>query len=121
MAIAHAPTRVREVYYPERDGKPLGETDKHIVATHYLLDVFKARYADNLDVYVAGDNMMYYEEGNPRKCVSPDVYVVFGVPNHLRRVYKTWEEGRYPDVIFELTSRQTRLEDERKKLPIYEK
>lgn len=37
-------------------------------------------------MYVAGDNFFYHEEGNPRAVISPDVYVVRGVPKHLRRM-----------------------------------
>ena len=37
-----------------------------------------------------------------------------------RRVFKTWEEGKAPDVVFEVTSRETRSEDESFKPQIYE-
>ncbi len=64
---------------------------------------------------------MFWEEGNPKARLSPDAYVVFGVPNHLRDSYKSWEEGgRLPDVVFEFTSRKTQREDTDTKLPRYE-
>ena len=37
------------------------------------------------DVYVGSNNFLYYERGNPRAVVSPDVYVVVGA----RRVFAT--------------------------------
>ncbi len=41
-------------------------------------------------------------------------------PNHQRRIYKLWEEGRAPDVVFELTSERTYREDLSDKRLIYE-
>jgi Uma2 family endonuclease len=71
------------------------------------------------DVYVSGNLFVYYEEGNPKKCVAPDVFVVFGVPKRERRVYLVWEEGKGLDVVFEFTSRKTRNEDFGRKMDIY--
>ena len=112
MAALHKPTQpVKEVEYPESDGQPMAETDVHRRAMIELLDRLERRYRDRDDVYVAGNNLMYYVEGNPYKSLSPDVYVVFGVPKGNRRVYKVWEEGQPPAVTFEMTSRSTRGED----------
>jgi Uma2 family endonuclease len=72
-------------------------------------------------VYVSGTNFLYYEEGNPRARICPDVYVVFGVPSHLRDCYMSWREGgKLPDVVLEFTSKKTRREDTYKKYPLYE-
>jgi hypothetical protein len=40
------------------------------------------------NVYVSGNLMVYYVEGHPEISVSPDVFVVKGVPSGQRRVYK---------------------------------
>jgi len=59
-----------------------------------------------------GNNFVYYEEGNPKACFSPDCYVVFGVEKKERDTYKVWEEGgRLPSVVVEITSRKTKRED----------
>ena len=92
--IAPPPRKTRAVYYPTSDGKPIAETDIHrdqMVDDIYGLKQF---YRDNPNVYVSGNNFIYYEEGNPKRCFSPDVYVVFGVPSHIRGCYKTWELNR---------------------------
>lgn len=52
--------------------------------------------------------------------VAPDVFVIFGVPNKTRHVYKLWEEEKAPDVIFELTSRKTYQDDLSRKRLLYE-
>jgi hypothetical protein len=38
------------------------------------------------NVYVSCDLLLYYEEGNPKKFVVPDVMVVRGVKKGLRRI-----------------------------------
>jgi len=99
----------------------MAETDTHRVQmTDALIYPLKERYRHRTDVYVSGNLFLYYEEGNPGSVVAPDVFVVFGVPNQLRRIYKLWEEKKAPDVVFELTSRKTYQEDLSKKRLLYE-
>jgi Uma2 family endonuclease len=111
--------RKKVVHYPETDGKPMAETDIHyevVTNTRFALQWY---FRDREDVYVSGNLFVYYEEGNPKKCVAPDVFVVFGVPKKRRRVYLVWEEGEGLDVVFEFTSRKTRNEDFGRKMDIY--
>ncbi len=113
MSIA-SPTKLKakaDIDYPDSDGKPMGETDVHVQELMNLLQTLQIRYRDVQDVHVAGNSFIYYEEGHRRARFSPDVYVVFGVPKRLRRVYKLWEEGQPPAAVFEFTSRGTALED----------
>ena len=70
-------------------------------------------------MYVAGNLLLYYEEGNPTASVAPDVFVVQGVAKHARRTYRLWDEGPPPAVVFEITSRGTRLEDLGNKRALY--
>ena len=74
---------------------------------------------DRPDVYVSGDLLIYYEEGNPRVSVAPDTFVVFGVEDHKRMSYKVWEEGKGPDFALEVASPNTWREDVEKKPGIY--
>ena len=62
------------VDYPVRDGRPMGETDRHRdelqdFAVNVLIDHFAARAHE---VYGSGNNFVYYAEGDPRAVVSPD-------------------------------------------------
>jgi Uma2 family endonuclease len=110
-----------EVEYPEADGQPMAETDTHLEQmVDALMHPLKERYRNDADVYISGNLFVYYEEGNPKAVVAPDVFVVFGVPKKLRRIYKIWEEGRPPDIVFELTSRKTYREDLSDKRILYE-
>jgi Uma2 family endonuclease len=111
----------RDVYYPESDGEPMAETEIHLDVTIDLIQGLRRRYRDDAGVYVVGDMFLYYVEGDPRSVVSPDVFLVRGVPKTpRRRIYKLWEEGKAPSLVIEVTSDSTRDEDVRKKKAIYE-
>lgn len=107
------------IYYPETDGKPMGETDWHIHLILRLLSTLETHFHNSSDTKVIADMMFYYEEGNPRRCISPDVMVIKGVSKHLRRVFKLWEE-KVPEVVFEISSRETWRDDLQKKYTLYE-
>jgi hypothetical protein len=77
------------VYYPDSDGKPLGETPQHIRNLRYIIEPLEVWLADDPMVYVAGNMFVYYERGNPRRHVSPDVFVVRDVPKESRHVAAT--------------------------------
>jgi len=109
-----------EVIYSDSDGLPMTESD---FAREYLLYSVEAldRYFQSVaNVYVSGNLFIYYEQGNPRAVVSPDVFVIFGVEKKKRSSYKTWEEkGKVPDFILEITSRTTASEDRGIKKGLY--
>jgi Uma2 family endonuclease len=110
---------LREVEYPESDGQPVAETEVHLDWMFYIHDLLKWRYRGQR-VYVGCDLMMYYVEGDPRKCVSPDHFVVKDCdPRPRRRTFLLWKEGRAPNVVFEVTSLSTRKHDEEQKPDIY--
>ncbi len=108
------------VYYPESDGKPMGETGFHVRAILGLYQALIQFFEQTEQVYVAADMFFYYEEGNRAANKSPDVFVVKGVSKEERRVYKLWEEGVVPCAIFEITSKSTRREDVTNKRKLYE-
>lgn len=101
---------VKQAYYPESDGKPMGETDEHREAMVRHIEVLQD-YFQGRQVYVSGDLLVYYEQGNPKKFVVPDAFIVKGVTPAKRRIFKIWVEGKAPDVVIETTSRKTRRKD----------
>ena len=62
-------TRGNEIFYPESDGKPMAETDLHANILIYLKTALELFFADRDDVYVTGNIMFYYEEGEPSDVV----------------------------------------------------
>ena len=109
------------VVYPCSDGQPMGESDLHIMCMLHVLEVLKRHFEIRAreDVYVSANSFLYYERGNPRAVVAPDVFVVRGVPSHLRDSYLLWKEPKGPDFVLEVTSASTRREDERRKREVY--
>ena len=65
------------VVYPTSDGQPMAETQVHgdcmMYVTYVLRRYFRKRGRE--DVYVGMNNFLYYEQGNPRAVVAPDVVV----------------------------------------------
>src|SRR5262249_40880572 len=84
-----------------------------------VIETLDDHHAGDPRVYVSGNLLVYYERGNRRKHVSPDVFLVRGVPKRRRINYLIWEEGRGPQVVIELTSSSTRKEDQQTKLALY--
>ena len=111
-----------KIYYPTGDGKPMAETKQHRDLMIYTIPALQVRFAHRLDVYISGNDFLYYEEGVPASRISPDCYVVFGVEKQKPRPsYKIWEEnGIGPTVVFEFTSKKTRQEDQGRKRALYE-
>ena len=107
--------------YPCSDGRPMGESDLHIACMLYVLDALKVHFEKRArgDVYVSANSFLYYEQGNRRAVVAPDLFVVRGVPDHLRDSYLLWREPKGPDFVMEVTSASTRREDERRKRAVY--
>ena len=108
------------IEYPTEDGVPLAESDYQAIPLMYAVTGLRYFFRRRPDVYVSGNLLVYYEEGNVDASVAPDVFVVFGVPNHRRPIYKVWEEGKSPDFVMEITSNHTRDEDEGPKRELYE-
>ena len=115
--IGAAPTLV----YPESDGEPMAETPKHLQAMTDCMDVLRSHFRRFTDVYIGGNMFLYYEEGNPRKSISPDVFMVRGMSKKEIRTYKTWEQPPTLDFVLEVASPSTYTKDFNEKMEIYAK
>ena len=105
--------------YPETDGEPLAETERHLRQIIRMLDMLENHFLDVPDVYVWSNMMMYYKMGNPHAFLKPDIFVSFGIGKQERRIYKVWEEGKPPDFIMEFASISTYGRDLTVKKDIY--
>jgi hypothetical protein len=70
--------------YPSSDGLPMAETDFQRRSLMYAVDALDVYFQDREDVYVSGNLFIYYEEGNPKAVVAPDVFVVIGTGKYDR-------------------------------------
>ena len=106
--------------YPTSDGKPMAETEVHRIQMNDLIFACTNLLADEPDVYVGGNMLMYYHEGYGCDHVSADVFATFGVERGIRECWMTWEEGgRFADLVFEISSPSTIKEDLGKKMRLY--
>ena len=116
--LPSAPTETVDLY-PESDGKPIAETERYFRELLKNFNRIENHFAHISDVYVLGDMMLYYEEGNPRKSISPDIFVAFGIGRKELRIYKIWEEGKAADFVLEFASKGTYRNDLTGKVQLY--
>ena len=108
------------IEYPETDGQPMTESDATRTYMIYCIAALRAFFQSRPQIYVSGNLFIYYEEGNPKQNISPDVFVIFGVSKRERRSYKTWQENdKVPAFVLELTSKSTKKQDEETKPELY--
>lgn len=111
-----------EIIYPESDGKPMADNTKQfrwIVVIQQNLDWI---FAQDSNVFVAGDLFWYPVEGKPRIVTAPDIMVVLGRPKGERGSYQQWNEGNIPpQVVFEILSPSNSQVEMDKKLLFYER
>jgi Uma2 family endonuclease len=94
-----------EVFYPESDGKPMADNTEQFNWIVLLVENLKALFADDPNVFVAGDLLWYPIEGRVDIAFAPDAMVAFGRPMGYRGCYKQWAEGGLPpQVVFEVLS-----------------
>ena len=131
-ATALAPLPFELVY---DDGKPL-ETDWHTLELPLLRELIGQAMAEHgrTDFFVGTNIFVYYSVEQARDVAEevrknlperafrgPDVFWVGGVdPDRERKVWIAWEEdGRLPDVIFEMLSPSTAKKDRTEKRDLY--
>jgi Uma2 family endonuclease len=114
--------RPQPIEYPDSGGPPAGESEAHSRAFFDTAWCLGMRFAEDPEVYVWGNLLLYYEEGNPDARVCPDLFLVTGVSKSPpRRSYKLWEEKKAPLLVIEFTSERTREEDLGFKKDLYER
>lgn len=109
------------VEYPCSDGIPMAETERHAMVTMDARQALGWHFRDRPDVYVGVDMLLYYVEGDPKRSVAPDVFVVLDAPKlPPRDNWLVWAEGgRTPDFVLEITSKATQAVDEGRKRRLY--
>ncbi|MGD1808120.1 Uma2 family endonuclease [Dapis sp. BLCC M126] len=110
-----------EIVYPDSDGQPMADNTVQfrwiMVIYHNLAWLF----AENPEVFVAGDLLWYPVQGDNKLRQAPDIMVAFGVPKGDRGSYQQWKENNIaPQVVFEILSPGNTLKEMSKKLPFYD-
>ena len=107
------------VVYPDSDGQPMADNDVQADAMIAAKLELRRHFHRSGEAYVAGDLLLYYEEGSIAKRVAPDVMVVFGVEVRRRPNYLLWAEGKPPDFVMEVSAPRSRLADRTEKRDLY--
>ena len=115
--IPYAPTETE--LYPETDGKPMAVSDMHRRILTRIIQTLENHFIQRPEVYVSGDILMYYVEGQPQRVVAPDALVTFGIGQKPRLTYKVWDEGKVPDFVMEMSSKSTYRNDLGEKRDLY--
>ena len=110
------------IVYPSSDGKPMADNTlqfEWIMTVKGGLDVL---FANDPNVFVAGDLLWYPFEGDNTTCIAPDALVAFGRPKGYRASYLQWREGGIaPQVVFEILSPGNSRREMQEKLERYDR
>jgi Uma2 family endonuclease len=107
--------------YPDSDGQPMSDNTKQFRWTVLIKENLEILFAQDLQVFVAGDLLWYPVQGRPDIRVAPDAMVVFGRPKGDRGSYKQWEEENVePQVVFEILSPGNTVLEMNRKLLFYQ-
>lgn len=111
-----------EIIYPDSDGEPMSDNTKQFRWIVTIKENLEILFANNPDVFVAGDLLWYPVEGNNKLRTAPDAMVVLGRPKGDRGSYKQWEEDNIPpQVAFEILSPGNRAGKMADKLLFYQR
>ena len=115
------------IVYPETDGMPLPDGEYQAPLYRRIVRDLEVHFGSVPGARVNGDTFIYYVEGDPRRSVSPDCYVVFGLTEAAlhslsleeNNTYLLWEVGKAPDFILEIGSSSTAGADLGSKRALY--
>jgi Uma2 family endonuclease len=110
-----------EIIYPDRDGQAMSDHTKQFRWIVTIKENLELLFAENPQVFVAGDLLWYPVEGDNKIRLAPDAMVVFDRPKGDRGSYRQWvEDGIAPQVVFEILSPGNRMAEMSRKLDFYE-
>ena len=114
--------RANSIIYPDSDGQPMSDNTKQFQWIVTIKENLETLFADNPQVFVAGDLLWYPVEGEPKIRLAPDAMVVFGRAKGDKGSYQQWREDNIPpQVVFEILSPGNRLGEMAKKFQFYQR
>ena len=115
-------TIVDEIFYPETDGKPMGDNTLQINWMIFLFGNLEDLFKKHPNVFVACNLNWYPVKGDNTKVTAPDVFVAFGRPKGRRSSYMQWKEaGIPPTVVFEILSPSNGEKEMEEKFDFFER
>jgi Uma2 family endonuclease len=111
-----------DLLYPESDGKPMAENTEQYRWIVMIKENLEILFANDLEIFIAGDLLWYPVEGDNKTCQAPDVMVIVGRPKGKRRSYQQWKEHNIaPQVAFEIMSPSNQATEMVAKREFYER
>ena len=111
-----------EIIYPDSDGLPMSDNTKQFRWIVVIQQNLEWLFANDTNIFVAGDLLWYPVEGNNSICQAPDIMVAFGRPKSDRGSYMQWKEDNIaPQVVFEILSPGNTQAEMNKKLLFYDR
>ena len=103
--VASESVTQKDIIYPDSDGQPMADNTKQFELIVLIKKNLDLLFANDENVFVAGDLLWYPTEGNNKLRVAPDVMVAFGRQKGDRGSYQQWKEDNIaPQVVFEILS-----------------
>ena len=118
-------TKPVTIVYPETDGMPLPDGAYQAPLYSKVNRELDVHFKDDPHTVVNGNTFIYYTEGDPRRSVSPDCFVIFGLSDQAlesierHNTHLLWELGKGPDFVLEIGSKSTAAEDLGRKRDLY--
>ena len=117
--FAHKPIAKPTIYYPYTDHQPIPDGGYQAPIYRKVVTTLETHFNKTPGAHVNGNVFIYYEEGNPRKTIAPDCYVVFNLTDKAVQslspqgynTYLIWEVGKPPEFILEIDSPSTKCSD----------
>jgi Uma2 family endonuclease len=122
MVTQLPPSTQANIIYPDSDGQPMADNTKQFELIVLIKKNLDLLFADDPNVFVAGDLLWYPVEGNNVNRRAPDVMVVFGRGKGDRGSYLQWQEDNIPpQVVFEILSPGNRAKEMIAKYKFYQR
>ena len=91
------------VIYLDDNGEPMSNNTDQFRLIVWIKENLELVFADDPNVFLAGDLLWYPVEGNNKLSQAPDIMAVFGIPKGYRGSYQQWNEDNIaPQVAFEI-------------------
>lgn len=111
-----------KIIYPDDNGEPMSDNTEQFRLIVWIKENLELLFANDANVFVAGNLLWYPVEGNNKISQAPDAMVVFGRPKGDRGSYQQWlEDNIPPQVVFEIWSPGNRLTPMIQKFKVYER
>jgi Uma2 family endonuclease len=86
--------------FPEEEDVPEGYA--HFIVRTFLFQLLG--FALGPEHSLGSDQFVYWNASDPKRKLSPDVFVRLGAPQRVFASWKTWEQGGAPDLAIEIIS-----------------